>query len=116
MFKESCSQSPARGINTPCLKRATHFVGVVVTVLFMSAAKAQPTTPEPPSVKLIDAGSEPRKALRFHVKAGHKESMVMTMKMNMDMPGAPAAAQSMSIPTLTMPMDVTVPKVAPNGD
>jgi hypothetical protein len=70
-------------------------------------------------VKLIDAGAEPRQVLRLHVKAGDKQLAIMTMKMKMDMPapaGGAAPTNSMNIPAMTLPMDVTVESVAPNGD
>jgi len=72
-------------------------------------------------VKLIDAGAEPRSALRFHLKAGDKQTAVLTMKIKMDMPmpaatpgGAPPATPT--IPAISIPMDMTVQSVAANGD
>lgn len=87
---------------------------LVLSLSFAVFAKAQSPLQEP-TVKLLDAGSQPRKVLRYHLKAGDKETMVMTMKMSMEMPGADAG-QAMKIPAMSMPMDVTVQSVAPNGD
>lgn len=115
MTKELGSD-PLVMLNKPlCTFCAKWFPGLIAAVLFTCSAVAQSSPPEPPTVKLLDAGSEPRKALRFHVKAGDKETMTMTMKMSMEMPGM-GGAGAMKIPTMTMPMDVTVQSVAPNGD
>ena len=72
-------------------------------------------------VKLIDAGAEPRSALRYHLKAGDKQTATMTMKIKMDMPmpaatpgGTPPATPT--IPAISIPMDMTVQSVAANGD
>lgn len=73
-----------------------------------------------PVFKLLDPGSEPRKALRLHVKAGDKQTIIIKVKidMSMDIPGAgaPNANAIPSIPTLSIPADVTVQNVAPSGD
>jgi hypothetical protein len=61
------------------------------------------------TVKLLDAGAEPRKPLRLHVKAGDKQSMILNVKSS----GAEAGGNS---PPLSFPADVTVQNVAPNGD
>jgi hypothetical protein len=83
--------------------------------LFVLSSKAQSDLQQP-DVKLLDAGSAPRKALRFHLKAGDKESAVMTMKMSMEMSGALSSGQAVKMPAMSMPMDITVQSVAPNGD
>jgi hypothetical protein len=61
------------------------------------------------SVKLLEAGSAPRRKLRYTLKAGSKDVMVMTMKMDMamqldgkKMPATPTPAMQM-----TMTIDVT---------
>jgi hypothetical protein len=72
-----------------------------------------PATASKSAVKLLDAGSEPKKVLRLHVKSGDKQTMIITIKMSMDM-GMGGAA--MSLPEMTIPMDSTVQSVAPNGD
>ncbi|HLX72554.1 MAG TPA: DUF6263 family protein, partial [Verrucomicrobiae bacterium] len=73
-----------------------------------------------PVFKLLDPGSEPRKALRLHAKAGDKQTVVIKVKidMSMDIPGAgaPNANAIPSIPPLSIPADVTVQNVAPSGD
>lgn len=67
------------------------------------------------SVKLLDAGAEPRKALRLHVKPGDKQTVIMTIKMSMDM-GAATGGKPMNIPAMSLPADTTIQGVAPNGD
>lgn len=68
------------------------------------------------SIKLLDPGSEPRKILRLHVKSGDKQTVIMTIKMSMEMPGMAAGGAPMNIPAMSLPADVTVQSVAPNGD
>lgn len=69
-------------------------------------------------VKLIDAGAEPRRQLRFHLKAGDKQTMIMTIEMSIQQPGmgGGAGSQTTKIPAINIPMDVTIQNVAPNGD
>ena len=71
-------------------------------------------------VKLIDPGAEPRQVLRLHVKPGDKQMVIMTVKMTMDMDmgaaGGTNAPKAMDLPAMSMPMDVAVQSVAPNGD
>jgi hypothetical protein len=72
-------------------------------------------------VKLIEAGAEPRSVLRYHLKAGDKQTVLMTVKVKMDMqlppatPGGTPRAMP-AIPAITIPMDMTVQSVAANGD
>jgi hypothetical protein len=67
-------------------------------------------------VKLLSAGSEPRKALRFQVKEGDKQTLGMTMKMKMEMAMGEMQNQEMKLPVMKMVMDSTVQKVSPDGD
>jgi hypothetical protein len=72
-------------------------------------------------VKLLEAGAEPRSALRYHPKAGEKQTAIMTMKIKLDMPMPPtqpggAPGKMPAIPTMNIPMDLTVQSVAANGD
>jgi hypothetical protein len=72
-------------------------------------------------VKLLEPGAEPRNVLRYHPKVGDKQTAIMTMKIKLDMQMPPAkpggAPMTMpTIPTMNMPMDMTVQSVAANGD
>jgi hypothetical protein len=71
-------------------------------------------------VKLLEPGAEPRNVLRYHPKPGDKQTAVMTVKIKMDMPmpaGPGGAAAAMpTIPTMNIPMDITVQSIAANGD
>lgn len=81
-------------------------------------AKSSSASSSKSTVKLLDPGAEPRKVLRLHVKAGDQQTVIMTLKMNMDMGGAAAGKANAipSIPAISIPMDVTIQNVAPNGD
>lgn len=67
------------------------------------------------SVKLLDPGAEPRKALRLHPQAGEKQAVLLTLKVNVDAPGM-TGPKAPKIPEVTIPADVSIDKVAPNGD
>ena len=72
--------------------------------------------PAPKSpVKLIDAGAEPRKTLRFKVQAGDKESVLLTMRSVVQ--NSINGTTPTQIPAITLPMDATVKTVnSANGD
>lgn len=82
--------------------------------------EAEPATKS--NVKLLEAGAEPRTVLRYHVKAGDKQTATLTMKVKLDLPpgatagpgGAPQATPD--IPEVSFPMNITVQSVAANGD
>jgi hypothetical protein len=80
-----------------------------------SATKATSSTGSA-QVKLLEHGSEPRKALRFHPKAGDKQSMVMTMKMGMAVKVGDMPEQAIKLPAMKLVMDMTVKDVASSGD
>jgi len=67
-------------------------------------------------VKLLDAGSEPRKVLRLHPVAGDKQSLSMTMKMAMIMSAAGNAMPAMNLPAMVMGMEVEVKDVSSTGE
>jgi hypothetical protein len=67
-------------------------------------------------IKLLDPGAEPRKVLRFHPKAGDKQSMLLTMKIGMGVKMGDMPEQSIKLPAMKLVMDTTVKDVASNGD
>ncbi len=67
-------------------------------------------------VKLLQAGAEPRKALRLHPKAGEKQSMAMTLQIGVEVKMGQMQNPPMKFPPMTMAMEVTVQDVAPDGD
>ena len=75
-------------------------------------ATSIPTT----EVKLLEAGAEPRKALRLHPSPGDKQTLSLTMKMAMETKMGEMPGQNMKIPAMTMNMDVTVKDVSDKGD
>jgi len=77
---------------------------------------AKGTSTSSTQVKLLEPGSEPRKALRFHPKAGDKQSMVMTMKMGMAVKVGDMPEQAIKLPAMKLVMDMTVKDVASSGD
>jgi hypothetical protein len=81
-----------------------------------TATVAKATSTGSTQVKLLEPGSEPRKVLRFHPKAGDKQSMVMTMKIGMGVKLGDMPEQPVKLPTMKLVMDMTVKDVASNGD
>jgi hypothetical protein len=76
---------------------------------------AFPEAGKDPIVRVLSPGKEPRKQLRFKMKAGDKQRIVMHMKIAMDMDLA-GQSQKADMPTMNMVMDVTATDVAQNGD
>jgi len=74
------------------------------------------TAPWGAQLKLLDAGAEPRRAMRLQVKAGDQQSLGMTMKMAMDMEMGGMPAQAVKMPAIKLDMKVTIKDVAANGD
>jgi hypothetical protein len=67
-------------------------------------------------LKLLEPGAEPRKALRYHPKAGDKQSMVMTMKTATAIKAGEMPEQPLKLPTMKLVMDLTIKDVGTNGD
>ncbi len=105
--------STANGITVKLPVYAKRLFSFTMAMLLTGLAAAQSSPPEEsPTIKLLDAGSAPRKALRFHVKAGDKESTAVTMKIGETF----MAGQSMKTPAIKMPMDIAIQGIAPNKD
>jgi hypothetical protein len=81
-------------------------------------ASASGTRPafQPPAVKLLEAGAEPRKVLRLHPKAGDTQSAQTTIKMSVELGAEAMPIPAMNMPPLRMAMDVKVDSVSPEGD
>ena len=67
-------------------------------------------------VKLLDAGTEPRKVLRLHPKPGDKQTIGMTMTISMGTKMGDAETPAIKMPPITMTMDTTVKDVSTDGD
>jgi len=68
------------------------------------------------SIKLIEPGREPRRAVRLTPKAGDRQQLLMTLKIGMEMAMGGSAMPKMDMPVMKWPMEVTVDAVASNGD
>jgi len=96
----------------------------LTTVMLRAQTPAAPQAPtmegypavgSPSVVKVIAAGAEPRKALRYAVPAGFKGRMDMTMSIGINA-NVGGMAIPMNLPSLKMTADLGVTGVAPNGD
>lgn len=68
------------------------------------------------TVRLLSAGAEPRRPLRYSVTPGSKERLEITMLMSMAVEMAGNAMPSVEVPPLKMIVDIDVLPNAPNGD
>lgn len=66
--------------------------------------------------KLLEAGAEPRVALRMKSKPGDKQSVVMTMEQSMSIEAAGVPAQQVNIPAFQFTLALTTKNVSPEGD
>jgi hypothetical protein len=69
-----------------------------------------------PSVRLLDAGKDPKEPLRFHIEKGAKETLVMTMRMAMEMKLGDVSPPAVKVPPMKMSLDHEVTGVSPEGD
>ena len=67
-------------------------------------------------VKLLNAGSEPRKVLRLHPASGDKQTMAMSIKIAMTMSAVGSTMPAMDLPAMLMTMEVSVKDVSTNGE
>ena len=74
-----------------------------------------PAIGSPALIKLIDAGAQPRKALRYAIPATFKGGMDMSMSMAMNV-SVMGQSMPMNLPMLKMSADVAATNVAGNGD
>jgi hypothetical protein len=74
-----------------------------------------PAPGSPALIKLIDAGAQPRKALRYAIPATFKSGMDMTMTMAMNV-SVMGQAMPMNLPAMKMSADVAATSIAANGD
>jgi hypothetical protein len=77
---------------------------------------AKPPEAMLPTVKVVDAGAAPRKALRYKFKAGTTEYVEMDMKMSMGMAMGAKAAPRTDLPTVRTLMRIEAKELTPEGD
>lgn len=83
--------------------------------------KEEPPPPKaleakPPTVKLLEPGAAPRRALRYKFKAGASEYAVMDMKMAMTMSMADKEMPKIELPTMRATMHLETKEVTADGD
>jgi hypothetical protein len=72
--------------------------------------------PVPPTVKVLDAGAAPKRALRYKFKAGVTEYVDMDMKMSMSLAMGGKQAPKTDLPTVRTTMKIEGKEVTPEGD
>ena len=82
----------------------------------LEAPAKHTSAPYKTTIKLLDPGTEPRKVLRLHPKASDKQGILLTVKLSVDMPAMAGAAGAPNLPAITIPVDISIDSVAPNGD
>jgi hypothetical protein len=69
-----------------------------------------------PSAKLLEAGAEPRKALRLHPKLGDKQTLTLNIKTDMEMKMGDTPGPAMKLPAIILSLDTTIKDVSAEGD
>jgi hypothetical protein len=77
---------------------------------------SKPLEAIPPTVKLIDAGTAPKTALRYKFKAGVTEYVEMDMKMSLALSMGGKAAPKADLPTMRTTMKIHAKEITPEGD
>jgi hypothetical protein len=109
------------GWNTPMVSYRMDYVGTKLKApsddsqSMTGDGKPKAVSPATSPVKLLDAGSEPKKVLRLHPAVGDKQSVTMTLKMDMAMNMAGNSMPAMNLPAMVMTMDSEVKDVS-GGD
>ena len=67
------------------------------------------------AVKLLEAGAEPRKAIRMHPKVDDKQTVNMSIKMTMEMGAGDAKMPAMNLPPIVLTFDFIVKSLSPDG-
>jgi hypothetical protein len=81
-----------------------------------SATSAAPSATADGAVKLLQAGAEPRKALRLHPKAGDKQTVEMTLKVSTATKMGAMETPPIKMPAMKLTFEATVKSVSPKGD
>lgn len=69
-----------------------------------------------PSVKVIEAGAEPREVLRLQAQAGNQQKIKMTIHMKMGLVAPELSSDMMSLPAMNLAATVTTKEVSTNGE
>lgn len=69
-----------------------------------------------PKIELLQAGAEPRQALRFQPEVNARQTTTMTMKMNVEMAINNQPLPQMPLPATVTTIETTVTRVDANGD
>src|SRR4051812_20989423 len=88
--------------------------GGTETAPAQGATKAAPSSGR--AAKLLEAGSEPRKVLRYHPKPGEKQTTQMTMKIAMETKMGEMQVPPMKFPSIVMTLDTTIKDVTSSGE
>jgi len=91
-------------------------VAVGASLIFLSLPSAARADDKASTVKLLDAGKKPRRALRYQLRAGAKETVKISTDMSMKMEMAGSALPETAIPTIEMEMAIGVEKKLSNRE
>jgi hypothetical protein len=79
-----------------------------------AVAGVRPTQEPSPQIKVLDAGAEPREALRLASAPGASEQVAMTVRLGLKLSGV--SERSVKTPPLRATIAATLQEVTPNGD
>jgi hypothetical protein len=82
----------------------------------LPAVQPAAATTNPAKTELLQAGTEPRRELKFRPTANSKQTMTMTMGMSMEMIVGETPLPKTPIPKMVLQIDSRVQRVDPSGD
>jgi hypothetical protein len=116
----SCGGAPTSGAEAAPQaaepKRQTPEKAQVAEQPDVPAPRRAPERDGEPTVKLLEAGKEPRAPLRYTPAPSQREAMLMEMKMALGVGTPDAPGATMPLPGTTMRMNLVVESVASSGD
>lgn len=105
--------------------RLTYLAGKITTLsLPVTDANEKKTSspgvmaisPGQPQVKLLDAGAEPRKALRLQVKEMNKQKVKLIAKHSMGLSTPEMPEQTVKMPAVSLVGEISIKNISSNGD
>ncbi|MBC8095890.1 MAG: hypothetical protein H7Y43_08760 [Akkermansiaceae bacterium] len=89
---------------------------VASAVIAGSNAKSGTSSAPSDRVRLINAGAEPHRELRFQVVPGAVQTVTSTVRINMNIQAGTVPAQDIKMPAMLITLQATVKEVSPEGD
>ncbi len=109
-------QKSHRNWNAKVISYRANYLAEKIAALSQKDSTPGATETSAAQVKLLDAGTEPRKILRLHPKTGDKQTVDMTVKIAIDVKIGEMENPAMKLPAMKMTLNLTVKDVSAAGD